>query len=90
MLSYARKIADEFGEDPPRDVETCFNACRAFIDANADSIPPTEKRLSFAERPCGQNMRTCWGDSRPAERIPAAIAGSSGVRSPKRLPDLNT
>ena len=50
MLSYARKIADELGEDLPQEVEKSFDACRAFIDANADSIPPTDKQLAFAER----------------------------------------
>ena len=50
MLSYARKIAEELGEDLPQEVEKSFDACRAFIDANADSIPPTEKQLAFAER----------------------------------------
>jgi hypothetical protein len=66
MLSYARKIAEELGEDLPQEVEESFDACRAFIDANADSIPPTEKQLAFAERLADSN----------GEEIPADVLAS--------------
>ncbi len=50
MLTYARKIADELSVELPVEAETSFDACRAFIDANADSVPPTDKQLSLAQR----------------------------------------
>ena len=68
MLSYARKIAGELGEDLPREVETSFDACRAFIDANADSVPPTEKQLAFAERIAESSGEEIPDDVRASKR----------------------
>lgn len=54
------------GAASPPGVEESFDACRAFIDANADSIPPTEKQLAFAERLADSN----------GEEIPADVLAS--------------
>lgn len=55
MLSYAMKIASELGVDLPQEAEESFDACRAFIDANADSVPPTDKQVGLAERLADSN-----------------------------------
>ena len=48
MLDYASRIADALDMDLPEDVETSFDACRAFIDEYAVQVPPTDKQVDFA------------------------------------------
>lgn len=66
MLAYAEKIADELGIEMPQDAAENFDACRAFIDANADSVPPTDKQVGLAQRIASSN----------GARIPADVLAS--------------
>jgi len=50
MLQYARKVAAALGEDLPEEVEASFDACRDWLDQNAERVPPTEKQVSFAKQ----------------------------------------
>jgi DNA topoisomerase-3 len=49
MLDYARRIADKLGQKLAADIAESFDACRAFIDANAQAANrPSDKQHSFA------------------------------------------
>lgn len=49
QLDYAKNIAKKLGIKLTEDVQTDFEACKAFIDANKDAASkPSEKQINFA------------------------------------------
>lgn len=64
MINFARKISKETGVPTPPDVETSFDACKAYIDDNVSKLPqqssgpraPTEKMIAFAQKLAQQNQ----------------------------------
>lgn len=49
MLEFARKISERQGIPLPKEAETYFDACKAFLDAHGTILPPSEKALKWAQ-----------------------------------------
>lgn len=50
MLQYAHKVAAALGEDLPEEAEADFDACRDWLDQNAERVPPTPKQIDYARQ----------------------------------------
>jgi hypothetical protein len=49
MLDFATKIAQRKGEPLPAEVSADFDACKAYLDQNANTAP-SEKALEYAQK----------------------------------------